>query len=1030
MSQDVREKRIVFNQDAGISSVEHGSADISADAGLRQTGIEIVGAVPWGTHFCQFYQTEQDLIDTLVPYFKAGLESNEFCMWVTSEPLGVEQATHALRECVPDLDRRLAAGQIEIIPHTDWYLSGGRFDQQRVLGGWIQKLDAALANGYAGLRLAGNTFWLEKDNWRDFTNYEEAVNSLIGSYRMMAICTYSLDKCGASEVADVVANHEFAILKRGGEWSAIESSTVRQAKETLQTALRELDSRTRELEDLNESLTVGTDELEAANEELLVAETELRAEVNERRKAEEELHSLNRTLTAHSRSSRAMIRATDEQQYLDEVCRIVVEDCGHAMVWIGYAEDDDRKSVRPVSYSGFEEGYLETLGITWADTERGRGPTGTAIRTAEPSMCRNMLTDPRFEPWRAEALKRGYASSIVLPLMDSDKAFGAITIYSRDPDPFSEDEVALLAELASDLAHGIRTIRLRDERTQAEAALRQSEQRLRILSETANRLLLSDDPQGVVQDLCVGMVEHLDCHAFFNYLVDEDRQCLHLNAYAGIPEEVGLEIEWLEYGTAVCGCAARDGCRIIAENIAENYDPRTDLVKSFGIHAYACHPLLGHDGRVIGTLSFGTRSRISFSEDDLSLMKTVADQVATAMERIRLHQAAERRAAELESFVASLADGVSLFDNQGRVVFLNEPGKAILGLPTGESFDCWWALQRYSLDGNPVLIGNSAAYRSLMGEVVKDVRYRAVSPWGTETLMSVSAAPVSDSEGRVVGATKVFRDISDQVEFERHKDDLYQREHHIAQVLQRAIVPPDVPSEMYGYAIAVQYKPALKEAEIGGDFYDIFDLGDGKFAVLIGDVAGKGLPAAIRVAEARHTMRSFAFIDPRPARVMALTNDALCRERNNTASMLTAFLAIIDTEVGTITYSGAGHEPPIVCSAHGRCDELQPGGLPLGVVPGAEYTQASRRIDPGEKIVMVTDGVTEARAEGSVLFGSQGVIDYVLRYPAASPHEIALGLIEAAVEHAGGELQDDAAIVVFEKSDRKAGASSGRYSAD
>jgi signal transduction histidine kinase/DNA-binding response OmpR family regulator len=178
---------------------------------------------------------------------------------------------------------------------------------------------------------------------------------------------------------------------------------------------------------------------------------------------ENELVKLNRTLAALSHSSAAMIHAGDESVYLKEVCEFIIKDCGHAMVWIGFTEDDERKSVRPVASAGFEEGYLEKLNITWADTEQGRGPTGTAIRTGKVSMCRNMLTDPAFAPWRKEALRRGYASSIVLPLMAENRAFGAISIYSKDPDPFTENEIELLIELAKDLSHGIIMIRLRAE---------------------------------------------------------------------------------------------------------------------------------------------------------------------------------------------------------------------------------------------------------------------------------------------------------------------------------------------------------------------------------------------------------------------------------------------------------------------------------------------------------------------------------------------------------------------------------------
>jgi len=162
---------------------------------LRYSGIDIIGDVSWGTHFCQFYQTKEDLIDILVPYFKTGLENNEFCMWVTSQPLGVEEAKKVLRRAIPDIDIYLKKGQLEIIPDTHWYLKEGVSDSDRVLNGWVEKFNQALDNGYDGLRLTGNTFWLEKEDWNDFVDYEEKVDRVLSNYQMIALCTYSLDRC-------------------------------------------------------------------------------------------------------------------------------------------------------------------------------------------------------------------------------------------------------------------------------------------------------------------------------------------------------------------------------------------------------------------------------------------------------------------------------------------------------------------------------------------------------------------------------------------------------------------------------------------------------------------------------------------------------------------------------------------------------------------------------------------------------------------------------------------------------------------
>jgi PAS domain S-box-containing protein len=361
-------------------------------------------------------------------------------------------------------------------------------------------------------------------------------------------------------------------------------------------------------------------------------------DITERKRMDDELRKLNRTLRALSNSNRAILLAENESEYLNEACRIIVNDCGHLMTWIGFAEDDEAKTVRLVAEAGFEEGYLNTLNITWADTERGRGPTGTAIRTGKPSLCKNMLTDPKFEPWRAEALKRGYKASAVFPLIANSRSFGAVSIYSKYADPFSEDEIRLLQELVDNIAYGITVIKIRAEQVEAEAAVHRSLQRFELLAQTASELLQSSQPTELVDSLCRKVMESLDCQTFFNFLVDEKLGRLHLNAFAGIPEEDARRIEWLDFGIAVCGCAARDGCRIVAEHIPTTPDQRTELVKSFGIKAYACHPLLGKGGKVIGTLSFGTRNRETFSDEDLLLMKAVADQVSMAMIRMRDEQ--------------------------------------------------------------------------------------------------------------------------------------------------------------------------------------------------------------------------------------------------------------------------------------------------------------------------------------------------------------------------------------------------------
>ena len=197
----------------------------------------------------------------------------------------------------------------------------------------------------------------------------------------------------------------------------------------------------------------------------------------ERYQDETQLRRLNRTNRALSRCNVALIRATDESTLLQQICDLVIEEAGYRLCWVGFAEHDEAKSIRPVAQAGCDAGYLDTLHLTWADTERGRGPTGTCIRTCQPVLSKHIATDPTMLPWRAEALKRGYASSVAIPLSADAEAFGAISIYAPEPEAFGPEEVKLLTELADDLAFGITTLRTRLERARARVALRETEKR-------------------------------------------------------------------------------------------------------------------------------------------------------------------------------------------------------------------------------------------------------------------------------------------------------------------------------------------------------------------------------------------------------------------------------------------------------------------------------------------------------------------------------------------------------------------------
>jgi PAS domain S-box-containing protein len=246
---------------------------------MRKTGVDVVGDMPWGTHFCLFYETGADLLETLVSYCKAGLENQEFCLWVVAEPLTGEDARHALERAVPDLDQCLADQSIEIVAARDWYLQDGAFDLNRVIRGWNEKLARASARGYAGVRVTGDTAWLEKKDWKDFCEYEDSLNQAIAGQRLAVLCTYPLAACGAFEILDVVRTHQFAVAKRRGTWEVIETAGHKQAKAEIKRLNDELEQRvverTSQLTAVNSELTKEVLERQRAEEALLRSEAYL-----------------------------------------------------------------------------------------------------------------------------------------------------------------------------------------------------------------------------------------------------------------------------------------------------------------------------------------------------------------------------------------------------------------------------------------------------------------------------------------------------------------------------------------------------------------------------------------------------------------------------------------------------------------------------------------------------------------------------------------------------------------------------------
>ncbi|MDP8957239.1 MAG: GAF domain-containing protein [Actinomycetota bacterium] len=801
-------------------------------------------------------------------------------------------------------------------------------------------------------------------------------------------------------------------------------------------------------------LTVGRDVTERHRAEedrhhrLVEAETTARSEVEE----------AQRQLAAQFSVARTLGAAETLEDAAPEILRHIGENLGWDMGAL-WRVDEREQLLRCVELWRSPAAHApEFERVTRTRTFRpGIGLPGRAWAASQPVWMTDVTTDSSFTRG-PEADQAALHGGVAFPILLGAHVMGVLELFSRD---IREPDQALLAILSATGAQVGQFIQRREaeaERAQAlerERAIRRKAdeataqlRKLQTISDAALAHLSLDD---LLHELLLRVRDALAADTAAVLLLTPDERELVLRAVSGGEEEAAKEPVRVAVGEGFAGrIAAERKPRIINEVV--DADAVAGVLRGT-VSSLVGVPLVAGD-RLIGVLRAATVRPHAFGNSDVQLLELAAIRAAVAIENARLYEAeqearrnalrAASRTVVLQAVTAALSEAITVSDvvrvvlergsavlgaTAGLVAMLEEDGAtlSVIGA-TGYPADLIERWRTIPMDqaaplteavrtGKPVFVESRTEWESRYPNLVPEIVAGGNEAWATVPLLAKGGAvgalglsfgkPRELTDDEVAFMVALARQCSQAIERAR----LYEEQTHVAETLQKSLLPPTFP-DIPGFEVAARYRPAGRGIEVGGDFYDLFEARDGAWAVMIGDVCGKGPEAAVLTALVRYTVRAAAMHEDRPSRILGQLNEAVLRQVTDNRFCTVCYVRLRPNDGGArLTVCAGGHPLPLLLRAGGDLETVGRPGRLLGVFPEVDLTDEAADMRPGDALVLYTDGVTEEGRNGDH-FGLERLGAAIRRARGQDAVGIVEAVEDAVVEFRPEAPMDDIAILV------------------